>query len=83
MAKDQAAAGGFAPAGSICETRFVGTDCNIIGGRKSGNERAVKRCKLSSFVKDGMRHQLCDVDLLCDIWEAWTFRVNFMYEDFQ
>jgi len=50
---------------------------------RSGNERAVKRSKISWFVKDGMRHKLMDVDMLCDAWEAWTFRINFMYEDFQ
>jgi len=50
---------------------------------RSGNERGVKRSKLSWFVNIGMKLKLCDVDLLCDAWEAWTFRVNFMYEDFQ
>ena len=50
---------------------------------RSGNERAVKRSKISWFVNVGMKLKLGDVDLLCDIWEAWTFRANFMYEDFQ
>jgi hypothetical protein len=50
---------------------------------RSGNERGVKRGKLSWFVKNGMKHKLMDIDLMCDVWEAWTFRVNFMYKDFQ
>jgi hypothetical protein len=50
---------------------------------RSGNERGVKRGKVSWFVNHGMKHKLMSVDLLCDVWEAWTFRVNFMYDDFQ
>ena len=50
---------------------------------RSGNERAVKRSKLSWVVSIGMKLKLCDVQLLCDVWEAWTFRANFMYDDFQ
>ena len=50
---------------------------------RSGNERAVNRCKMSWFVKRGCSDQLWDTDLLCDVWEAFTFRVNFMYNKFQ
>lgn len=50
---------------------------------RSGNERGVKRGKLSWFVNNGMKLKLMSIDLLCDVWEAWTFRVNFMYDDFQ
>ena len=50
---------------------------------RSGNERAVLRTKLSNFVKNGLKNALWDIDFLCDIWEAWTFRINFMYEGFQ
>ena len=50
---------------------------------RSGNERGVKRGKLSWVVKDGMKHRLMPVDLLCDVWETWTFRTNFMYQHFQ
>lgn len=50
---------------------------------RSGNERGVKRGKLSWCIKNGMNHKLMEVDLMCDIWGAWTFRVNFMYKDFQ
>jgi hypothetical protein len=50
---------------------------------QSGNEQGVKQGKLSWFVKNGMKHKLMDIDLMCDMWEAWTFRVNFMYKDFQ
>jgi hypothetical protein len=30
-----------------------------------------------------MKHNLMDIDLMCDMWEAWTLWVNFMYKDFQ
>ena len=49
---------------------------------RSGNERAVKRCKMSWVLKRGAKEQMWDVDFLCDVWEAWTFQVNFMYEKF-
>ena len=50
---------------------------------RSGNERGVKRCKLSWFLKRGCVDQLWDIDFLCDVWEAFTFRVNFMKNNFQ
>lgn len=49
---------------------------------RSGNERAVKRCKMSWVLKRGAKEQMWDVDFLCDAWDAWTFQVNFMYEKF-
>ena len=49
---------------------------------RSGNECAVNRCKMSWFLKRGAREQMWNIDLVCDIWEAWTFQVNFMYETF-
>ena len=50
---------------------------------RSGNERAVKRAKVSWFIRRGMDGSQWDIDFLCDVWEAWTFRINFMYEGFQ
>ena len=47
-----------------------------------GNERAVKRCKMSWLLKPGAKEQMWDVNFLCDALEAWTFQVNFMYENF-
>jgi hypothetical protein len=49
---------------------------------RSGNERAVNRCKMSWFLKRGAREQMWNIDLVCDVWEAWSFQVNFMYEKF-
>jgi hypothetical protein len=49
---------------------------------RSGNERAVKRCKMSWFLKRGCYDQLWEIDLICDVWEAFTFRVNFMYDSY-
>mmetsp|Transcript_39206 Transcript_39206/g.58237 ORF Transcript_39206/g.58237 Transcript_39206/m.58237 type:complete len:260 (-) Transcript_39206:88-867(-) len=50
---------------------------------RSGNERAVNRCKMSWFVKRGCTVQLWDTDLVCDVYEAFSFRINFMYDKFQ
>jgi hypothetical protein len=61
--------------------RVLFTGCVAV--TRSGNERAVKRSKISWVIQNGMKHKLFDVDLMCDIWEAWTFRSNFMYDDFQ
>ena len=49
---------------------------------RSGNERAVGRCKMSWFVKRGCIEQTWDINLLCDMWEAWSFQVNFMYDKY-
>lgn len=49
---------------------------------RSGNERAVKRCKMSWFIKRGCAYQLWNENLVCDMWEAWTFQANFMYDKF-
>ena len=49
---------------------------------RSGNERAVNRCKMSWFIKRGARDQMWNIDLVCDVWDAWTFQVNFMYDTF-
>jgi hypothetical protein len=50
---------------------------------RSGNERGVNRCKMSWFIKRGCLQQMWDIDLLCDVWEAFSFRINFMYDNFQ
>ena len=52
-----------------------------IASDRSGNERAVKICKSSSYLKNGIK--ACkqeDVDRMCDIWLAYSFQANFMYE---
>jgi hypothetical protein len=49
---------------------------------RSGNERAVNRCKMSRFIRHGNVDGLYDIDFCCDIWEAFTFQVNFMYDKY-
>ena len=39
---------------------------------RSGNERAVNRCKMSRFIRHGNVDGLYDIDFCCDIWEAFT-----------
>jgi hypothetical protein len=46
----------------------------------SGNERAVNQFKMSWFLKQGTANQSWSIDCLCNVWEAWTFQVNFMFE---
>ncbi len=40
---------------------------SVVGGGVNGN---------------GELQIMWDIDLLCDVWNAWTFQVNFMYEKF-
>ena len=49
---------------------------------QSGNERAVNRGKMSWFNKRGTADQSWSIDCLCDVWEAWTFQINFMFDKF-
>ena len=50
-----------------------------VASDRSGNERAVKRLKLSNFVARGI-HQTQDLDRFADSWIAWGFQCNFMFE---
>ena len=45
---------------------------------RSGNERAVNRCKLSGFIKRGLQKN-GNPKLLNNAWLAWSFQTNFMY----
>jgi len=47
---------------------------------RSGNERSVRQMKTSWMVKLGCWIQGWDFDVLADLWLAWGFRVNFMYQ---
>ena len=49
---------------------------------RSGNERAVRLCKLSRFLTHRYPGAIWDVDLICDIWLCWSFQTNFMYDRF-
>ena len=49
---------------------------------RSGNERAVRLCKLSRFLTHRYPGAIFDVDLICDIWLCWSFQTNFMYDRF-
>jgi hypothetical protein len=51
---------------------------------RSGNERGVNQCKMSWFIKRGCHDHQCDIDFLCDVWEAaFVYRINFMYDNYQ
>ena len=50
---------------------------------RSGNERGINQSKMSWFIKRGCRDHQWDIEFLCDMWEAFTFQVNFMYDKFQ
>ena len=46
---------------------------------RSGNERAVRVSKMSSFVKRGTdTHK--NLKRLCDVWLAWGYQANFMFK---
>ena len=46
---------------------------------RSGNERAVKRVKDSWIIQRGIHSATYDLSRLDDIWLAWGFQVNFVY----
>merc|ERR1712210_356669 len=46
---------------------------------RSGNERSVKRIKDSWIIQRGIHSARFDLSKLDDIWLAWGFQVNFMY----
>ena len=46
---------------------------------RSGNERAVYRCKLSGYIKRGMPKRGLPW-LMDNAWLAWSFQTNFMYQ---
>jgi len=47
---------------------------------RSGNERGVKYMKTSWIIKRGIPNGNFSLVLLDDIWMAWGFQVNFMYD---
>ena len=46
---------------------------------RSGNERAVNRCKQSGYIKRRLR-QNGNTKLMDDAWLAWSFQTNLMYQ---
>merc|ERR1712032_1206587 len=46
---------------------------------RSGNERAVKIMKYSWILQRGINHPNFKLSVLDDIWLAWGFQINFMY----
>jgi len=48
---------------------------------RSGNERSVKHIKHSWVLAHGSQDMPnIDLELVADIWLAWGFQVNFMYD---
>ena len=45
---------------------------------RSGNKRAVRVAKMSSYVKRGLTTHT-DIEHLRDVWLAWSFQANFMF----
>ena len=64
------------------DRKFTGRETIIsadIAADRSGNERAVNRCKESGFIKRGL-HQCSDPITMDNVWLAWSFQTNFMFE---
>ena len=48
---------------------------------RSGNQRSVKHMKYSWFIVHGSQNMPnIDLELVADIWLAWGFQVNFIYD---
>jgi hypothetical protein len=50
-----------------------------VAADRSGNERAVKICKGSAYLKRGLKPSGCP-KRLNNVWMAWSFQANFMYD---
>ena len=50
-----------------------------IATHRSGNERAVNRCKMSGYIKRGLQPH-GKTYTLDDAWLAWSFQTNFMHK---
>jgi hypothetical protein len=50
-----------------------------VASHRSANERAVKRMKESKFVCRGI-HAKANLNTVADVWLAWGFQCNFMFE---
>ena len=46
---------------------------------RSANERAVNIVKKSWALRRGGQYGMIDTRILADLWLAWGFQVNFMY----
>ena len=68
----------FAPSDRKFNTHEIISMAGIASDR-SGNERAVKICKSSSYLKRGL-DPAQDIDDFADTWLAWSFQTNFMYK---
>jgi len=62
--------GKFATGGVLCSASIVAD--------RSGNERAVRVAKMSSYDKQGLTTHT-DIERLADVWLAWSFQANFMF----
>jgi hypothetical protein len=51
-----------------------------VASHQSGNERAVERMKESNFVCRGIHNSRVNLDTVADVWLAWGFQCNFMFE---
>ena len=63
------------------DAQFTSDELNYSGSvaaDRSGNERAVRRAKLSSTLRRGLKPH-GNPARLNKIWEAWGFQTNFMY----
>ncbi len=47
---------------------------------RSGNERAVRQVKLSWMIKRGCAYGGYEFNTIADIWLAWGYQLNFMYD---
>ena len=46
---------------------------------RSGNERAVRLAKQCGYIKRGIRGHTCPIRI-DNVWLAWSFMCNFMFE---
>lgn len=60
--------------------RYATLRTAVVAYVRSGNERSVKHLKHSWFIVRGTVGQQFDLSFISDMWLAWGFQMNFMYD---
>jgi len=60
--------------------RYATLRTAVVAYVRSGNERSVKHLKHSWFIVRGTVGQQFDLSFVSDMWLAWGFQMNFMYD---
>ena len=72
----------FQPCFASSDRKFASSEMLVpatVAADRSGNARAVKNYKGSAYLKRGLKPNGCP-KRLNNVWMAWSFQANFMYD---